>query len=356
MYPIQLKNDPTSWLLEPSTPGVRYRALCDLQGLPEDHVEVVAARQEAYKNGPIGKILDSISEEGYWFKPGPGYGGKYKTTVWSIIYLAQLGASVRDDERIVRGCSYLLDHALTSLGQFSASGAPSGTIDCLQGNLCWALAALGCQDKRLEQAFDWMTRSITGEGVAPKSEKQSVRRNNEKDNSTARNVNTQAAYQYYSLQCGPNFACGITGGLPCAWGAVKELMAFSLVPEPQRTPAMRQAIQMGVNYLLSVDPAVSDYPLAKGERQSPHWFQLSFPIFYVADFLQTLEALVGLGYGSDPRLAHAIDTLLEKQNEHGRWLLEYGYPSRTWASCGAIGKENKWVTLRVMRLFTKLQF
>ena len=46
-------------------------------------------------------------------------------------------------------------------------GAPSGTIDCLQGNLCWALLELGCDDPRLDGAFDWMARTVTGEGMAP---------------------------------------------------------------------------------------------------------------------------------------------------------------------------------------------
>src|SRR5690606_15915899 len=96
-----------------------------------------------------------------------GYNPKYRSTVWSIILLAQLGASAEQDERIARACAYVLDHALTAGGQFTASGAPSGTADCLQGNLCAALIDLGYDDSRLETAFEWMARSVTGEGVAP---------------------------------------------------------------------------------------------------------------------------------------------------------------------------------------------
>ena len=68
------------------------------------------------------------------------------STVWSVILLAQLGARSAEDERVGRACAYLLDHALAPGGQFTASGAPSGTADCLQGNLCWALLELGCDD------------------------------------------------------------------------------------------------------------------------------------------------------------------------------------------------------------------
>ncbi len=45
--------------------------------------------------------------------------------------LAQLGASIDQDERIGRDCAYLLDQPLTEDGQFTMSGAPSGTIDIL---------------------------------------------------------------------------------------------------------------------------------------------------------------------------------------------------------------------------------
>ena len=44
--------------------------------------------------------------------------------------------------------------ALTPGGQFSASGALSGTADCLQGNLCWALITLGYELDRLAPAIE----------------------------------------------------------------------------------------------------------------------------------------------------------------------------------------------------------
>jgi len=60
-----------------------------------------------------------------------------------VLMLAQLGADCAADERIGRAGGYLVDHALARTGQCTASGAPSGTAGCLQGNLCWALVTLG---------------------------------------------------------------------------------------------------------------------------------------------------------------------------------------------------------------------
>ena len=145
----QLKGDSLSWLLESDSPGVRYLAMRDLLECKKDNPELQAARELAHAKGPIATILKNMHKEGYWVEPGPGYNPKYKSTVWAIILLAELGATIEQDERIARACSYYLDHALTSGGHFSSSGAPSGTADCLQGEMCWALVAMGCDDPRL---------------------------------------------------------------------------------------------------------------------------------------------------------------------------------------------------------------
>ncbi len=223
----QLKGDAVAWLLEQDDPGVRYLVLRDLEDLSADDRELRAARKAAHQHGPIAAILDHMHADGYWARPGPGYNPKYRSTVWSLIALAQLGASVEDDPRIRRACDYLLDNNLCEGGQFSTSTAPSGTIDCLQGNLCWALLELGCADSRLPTAFDWMARTVTGEGIA---------------SATSRD----AEVRYYAYKCGPNFACGVNGQRPCAWGAVKVMLAFSRVPARQRTPHMNRAIKLGV--------------------------------------------------------------------------------------------------------------
>ena len=124
------------WLLESDDPGVRYLVLRDLLELPETDSKLVAAQELAHKKGPIGLILDEMDDTGYWVKEGPGYSPKYRSTIWSVIVLSQLGASAAVDKRIERACQYLLGNTITKNGQFSMTGSPSGTIDCLQGNIC----------------------------------------------------------------------------------------------------------------------------------------------------------------------------------------------------------------------------
>ena len=326
-----LGDNPLPWLLEASTPGVRYLALRDLMDCSPDDRELQEARRAAHAEGPIAAILSKMEEEGYWVKPGPGYRPKYRSTVWSVITLAQLGASVEMDGRIGRACSYVLDHALTVGGHFTVTGAPSGTADCLQGNLCSALIELGCGDSRLDRALEWMARSVTGEGVAPAADRRAPRR-------------------YYAGNCGPTFACGANRKLPCAWGAVKVMLAMSRLPSERRTDLIEAAVNHGIDFLLSVDPAEADYPTGWSEKPSRNWWKFGFPVFYVTDLLQNAEALARLGYGNDPRLGKTLALIRDKQDDHGRWSLEYDYAGKTWAEFGEKKQPNKWVTLRALRV------
>ncbi len=329
-WQTQLKGDSVSWLLEKDDPGVRYLALRDLMDLSADDRELRAARKVAHRQGPIASILAEMDRAGFWVEPGPGYNPKYRSTVWALIALAQLGASIEEDKRIALACAYFLDHALTAGGQITASGAPSGTADCLQGNLCWALLELGYNDARLATAFEWMARTVTGEGIAPASDK-------------------QAAVRYYAGKCGPLFACGSNNKLPCAWGGVKVMLALGKVPVKQRTPVIKRAIKQGAEFLLSVDPATAAYPAGFSSKPSQSWWKLGFPVFYVTDVLQIVEALVTVGYSSDNRLTNALAFIRDKQNEQGRWLLEYDYTGKTWGTYGRKKEPNKLVTLRALR-------
>jgi hypothetical protein len=123
-----LNSNSLPWLLEPESPGVRYLALRDLVGLSHDDGALCTARQAAHQSGPIATILASMDDAGFWCRPGPGYNPKYRSTIWSLITLAQLGASIHEDERIATVCTYLLDHALAPDGQFTMTGTPSGTV------------------------------------------------------------------------------------------------------------------------------------------------------------------------------------------------------------------------------------
>lgn len=330
----KLRSDPLPWLSEADSdqPAVRYLALRDLLERPDDDDEVEEARATIMRTGPVPAILAAQHVSGYWGKPGPGYGPKYRGTVWQVVFLAQLGAE-GSDPRVRAGSEYALSHNVASHGGFSMTGAPSGFIHCMAGNLGASLIDLGwLDDERVQAALEWQARSTTGEGIGGPDSRGTPER------------------YYKSSTCGPLFACAFNGGLPCAWGAVKAMLALSKVPNARRTAAVQAAIDQGTEFLLSYDPAVADYPFAYGKRPSSSWFKLGYPIGYVTDVLQNLDVLASLGRARDPRLARALELVESKQDEQGRWKLEYTYNGKTWVDIERKGEPSKWVTLRALRV------
>jgi len=322
-----LHANPLPWLLEadPDRPGVRFCALRDLLGRSPDDAELVAAQRQVMQTGPVRAILDAQQPEGWWVKPGPGYSPKYQGTLWSVLFLAQLGADGRDD-RVRRAVEYVLAHARTKKGEFSCNGTPSAAVHCLWGNMVRALLDLGVWgDERLRVAIDQLARSVTGDGYS--------------------------AYLKSAVQ-GPDFLCAINYGLPCGWGAVRVLWALNAVPAEGRTSEIEAAVRATLDFLLRYDIARADYPYQ--ERISSSWFKLAYPLGYVTDFQLNLEVLTEAGVVTDPRLDDAVALLLSKQDAQGRWKLEYTYHGKLWQDVEKQGRPSKWVTLRALRVLKRL--
>jgi hypothetical protein len=324
----RVKTDPLPWLLEESTPAVRHLALRSLLDRAADDAEVVAARQAATRTDPIASILAAQSPEGWWARPGHGYGPKYTGTVWQVIFLDQLGAD-GGDPHVQAACEYALDHTQTSSGGFGvvssgpARPAPSSVVHCLHGNLLRAMIGFGLlDDPRVQRALSYQAASITGEGVE----------------------------RWYASTPGPGFRCGANYGDPCAWGATKAVLALARVPVERRTPAVARALEQGTALLLSRDPSTADYPMGPNTKPNGSWFKLGFPSGYVTDVLQTLEALCEAGMAADPRLDPAVDWVVSQQDARGRWPNRYAYAGKMVIDIDRPGAPSKWVTLRACRV------
>ncbi len=324
-----LRSDPLPWLLDREVPAVRHRALIDLVGRGPDDPEVAEAGTAAMAAPPIAPILEAQDPGGWWVAPGPGYGPKYRSTVWSLIFLEQLGAD-GTDPRIRRGCAHLLDHATVpgasfAVGYHEGRLQSSAQIHCLNGNLIRAMVGLGLgDDPRVSSAIAWEAAAILG---------------------------TEGHRYTKGGTPGPGFACSVNQDLPCGWGAVKAVLGLARIPVADRTPDVERALAAGVELLLSVDPSTALYPMGWGnERPNSSWFKLGFPSGYVADVLQVLEAVCEAGAAGDPRLAPAVAWLLDQQDADGRYVNRYAYVSKMAANIDQQGKPSRWVTLRACRV------
>ena len=347
----KLNADPIPWLLEQdeNQPGVRYFTLRDILDHDENNSEVKAAKSAIMESGPVPAILAAQNPEGYWDTPESimNMGAKYGLTEWALSYVAQFGAD-GDDLRVRIGCEYLLSQYIDRIKSLSG-------FNCWAGIMGSALIDLGwSSDRRLQTIMEWMAQTITGEGVAD-----------------ALKYDTNKRYEN-SRNSSPPFACPNNANLPCAWGTIKAMLALSKIPPAQRTRNMQQAVKLGVDFLLSNDPAVADYSFGFGNKPSPLWFKFVYPLDTYSDVLQNLEVLAALGQAGNPRLTNALDMVIRKQNQQGRWSLERTYKDVTnpgakdpdlqayrrwyfrtikdWVDIGKIGQPSKWVTLRALRV------
>jgi hypothetical protein len=274
----------------------------------------MAAQAAIPGRGPAKAILDAQWPEGYWMRPGVGYSPKYKATVWQVIFLAAMGTP--RTMAVDRACAYVLAHSRLPDGRFSAYKTAKGATACLNGNLLRAMQRLGCEDPRLVESLEALVEMVARDGYCCR-------------------FNSSGAP-----------AARMRDGLPCAWGAIKALGAFAEIPPKLRGAAMEFAVEAGVALLLSGDLVGGGD--ATATSSSPLWRKFGFPLGYTSDLLEALDVLTRLGVGRDQRISAAIEVVRSKQDNLGRWRLEYT-PDNTWGSFGQVGQPNKWVTLRALR-------
>jgi hypothetical protein len=316
------------WLLEEENPSVRFFALRDLIGLPEDSPEVKKARSQIISSNPVQKILDSQTEGGWWGKPEEFYWSdvKYRGTVWNLIILAELGVTI-EDARILRAVEFLLAASQnTSYGGFAyrlpdpSRPDSSSIIPCLTGNITWAMLRMGYPlPGKLESAVDWLVRISRfndGESPAPAGEEYRRRQN-------------------------------CWGRHTCISGVVKTLKALAEIPEVDRSSRVQQTIQDGCEFLLKHHLFKKSHNLA--EVSKPKWTRPGFPWLWDTDILEMLDILTRLDV-RDSRLQDALILLRSKQKEDGRWLQEGGFKDRLSVTFEKEGHPSKWITLFTMRV------
>ena len=320
-----LKADPTGWLLEKDNPSVRYFTLTDILGKLENDSEVKEAKDEIMEVGIVPKILAKQSNEGYWGSPENFYApGKFKGTVWQLMILAELGAD-SGEERVRKACEFILNNSQDrESGSFSYLRAPTGggrhkrVIPCLTGNMVWSLIRLGyLDDPRVQRGIDWITtyqRFDDGISEAPKG------------------------WPYGRQSC--------WGRHSCHMGVVKALKALAEIPMDERSEDVTCTIENGVEYLLKHHVHKRSHDLTRVSKAE--WLRFGFPLMWNTDVLEILGILTRLGY-RDSRMKEALNLVVSKQDDQGRWKLENTFNGRFQVDIEQKGEPSKWITLNALK-------
>jgi hypothetical protein len=326
-----LKTSSIEWLLESNNPSVRFFTLRDILENREGDSLTNDARREIMNSDMVNRILEKQNEDGSWGIPEDFYvRAKYKGTVWNIILLAELGAD-GNDERIKKTAEFILSISQDKQsGGFAYQGGNEGgyhskVIPCLTGNMVFSLIRFGhIDDPGVQQGIEWITRYQRFDDdieIAPKG------------------------WPYDKFK-------NCYGKHTCHMGAVKALKALAEIPANKRTKAVKSTINQGAEYLLKHHLYKRSHDLSQVIK--PFWLRFGFPLMWNTDAMEMLGLLVKLGYHDD-RMQDAVDLMLSKRDEQGRWKMEKSYNNRLLVSFEKDGKSSKWMTLNALRVLKDIE-
>jgi hypothetical protein len=115
-----------------------------------------------------------------------------------------------------------------------------------------------------------------------------------------------------------------------------------------KSPAVTKARKRAENYLLERRMFRS---LRTGEVIDRRWLRFSFPTFWHYDVLRGLDYLRNAGVKPDSRVREAIEILIERRHQNGRWPLNLLHSEHIPLEMeSAVGSASRWNTLRALRV------
>lgn len=263
------------WLLEESQPSIRYRTLVELLHREPSDPDVRQARAQIPRVGWAADLLSGNGPGGAWPPEGKLYHPKYVSGLWRLLVLSDLGVT-RDDPRLAPVAERWMAEYHRPDGGFWASGA-RGHL-CTTGNAVRALLRFGYEDDpRVIDGLDWMVKNQAKLG---------------------------------------GWSCLGSGRNLDSW---EPMSAFAAYPRSKWTPEIEAAVERGAEFFLSRELYRQGAPYAPWER-------FHYPVHYYYDLLVGLDFLTALGFGGDPRLAHALSVLRARRRPDGRWNLDALHP------------------------------
>ena len=116
----------------------------------------------------------------------------------------------------------------------------------------------------------------------------------------------------------------------------------------RKSAAVTKARRRAENYLLERRMFRS---LRTGEVIDKRWLRFSFPAYWHYDVLRGLDYLRNAGIKPDSRVGEAIETVIERRHQNGRWPLNLLHPEHIPLQMETgVGSASRWNTLRALRV------
>jgi hypothetical protein len=287
------------WLLD-SDPAIRWQVMRDLTG--EAPNAIAAVRSRVATEGWGAQLLARQSRAGNW-----GGGSQWDLiTTWSLVVLKDFGLDPASKE--ARKMIDRVDKRLVFKPLDNRPFLHGETEPCINGRI------LGI-GSHFKEPNDALAKQLLGEQLedggwnceAPKSRRSS----------------------FHTTIC-----------------VLEGLLEYER--EGRKSAAVTKARKRAENYLLERRMFRS---LRTGEVIKKRWLRFSFPTFWHYDVLRGLDYLRNAEIKPDDRVGEAIETVIERRHQNGRWPLNLLHPEKIPLEMDTdVGRASRWNTLRALRV------
>lgn len=252
----------------------------------------------------ISELTDLIfslqDQNGCWnvLKPGDKYYPdyqhycpNYKSTLWTLIFLADICYSPIDDE-IEKPLNVISEHFFDKDSGIYILGQDHFPIPCLNGNMIYLNSFFNAGDeKSINSVIDFFAE---------------YQRFDDGD------YNTPAEYPYFR-----NRSC--YGAHSCYWGIVKLLKGLSFIPAHKRSQNAQELINRCIEFILLHNVCFSSHN--KDALIQQYIGRIGLPNMYRSDFLEILWLLKRENV-KDKRVCSAVKLLRSRMLPDGTWKIE----------------------------------
>jgi hypothetical protein len=306
----QPKRSVIEWLLD-SDPSIRWQALRDLAGAPDE--EVAAERARVATEGWGARLLALQGADGRW--GGVAWNRGWDSTMHVLMLLRDLGLDPASAE--ARRAVGLVRDRVTWQGSWEYDGNPffAGEVEpCINGQV-GAVGAYFGQD--VHGIVDRLLAEQLPDGGW----------NCEVANGSRRS-------SFNTTIC-----------------VLEALLEHELAGG--RSPEETEARLRGQEYLLErrlFRRRSTGEVIERDRKGGTAWTRFAFPTWWHYDVLRGLEYLRRAGVAPDDRVVEAIDLVESKRDSDGRWPLETRHPGQMPVEVDeGEGQPSRWNTLRALR-------
>jgi hypothetical protein len=289
------------WLLD-SDPAIRWQVMKDITGEPPS--AIAAERSRIATEGWGAQLLARQSSAGNWGGPKEDRG--LLITLYTLVVLKDLGLDPASNE--ARKMIDRVDKRLVFEWHNNRPFFHGETEPCINGRIL----ALGAYFKEPndELANQLLSEQLEDGGwncEAPESRRSS----------------------FHTTIC-----------------VLEGLLEYERAG--RKSTAVTKARKRAENYLLERRMLRS---LQTEEIIDKRWLRFSFPTFWHYDVLRGLDYLRNAGIKPDSRVSDAIETVIERRHQNGRWPLNLLHPEHIPLEMETrVGRASRWNTLRALRV------